>query len=113
MVDLGFGADLACDAGIGRCVGKGTAMSLSIRGLRDGALLGILVYSLAYAGHALHDVVAPQLAQTSVQGAFDMNDAMVKGLGLAGVGYFALGGAMVGMLPWGSIFGSDPRRKKA
>jgi hypothetical protein len=88
-------------------------MSLSIRGLRDGALLGILVYSLAYAGHALHDIVAPQIAQTSFLSVFDMNDAMVTGLGLAGVGYFALGGAVVGMLPWGSMFGSEPKRKKA
>ncbi len=88
-------------------------MSLSIRGLRDGALLGILVYSLAYAGHALYDVLTPQLAGTTFKGAFDMNNAMVNGMGLAGVGYFALGGAAIGMLPWGSIFGSSPKHKKA
>lgn len=88
-------------------------MSLSIRGLRDGALLGVLLYSLAYAGHALHSVLVPKLVGSSLAGAFDMNDTMINSMGLAGVGYFALGGAAIGMLPWGSIFGSEPKKKKA
>lgn len=88
-------------------------MSTSIRGLRDGALLGVLTYCLAYAAAQLRDALQPHLANATVRGVFDQASNLVNDLGMAGVGYFALGGAALGMIPWGSLFGSSPKHKKA
>lgn len=88
-------------------------MSTSIRGIRDGALLGVLTYCLAYAAAQLRDVLQPHLANATLRGLFDNVHSLVNDLGMAGVGYFALGGAALGMIPWGNLFGSSPKHKKA
>lgn len=88
-------------------------MSTSIRGLRDGALLGVLTYCLGYAAAQLRDVLQPHVANATLRGLFDNIHGLVNDLGMAGVGYFALGGAALGMIPWGNLFGSSPKHKKA
>lgn len=88
-------------------------MSTSIRGLRDGALLGVLIYCVAYAAAQLKDVLVPHLSNATLRGVFDQNHALVHDIGMAGVGYFALGGAAIGLIPWGNLFGSAPKHKKA
>jgi hypothetical protein len=85
---------------------------VSMRGLRDGALLGILVYSLAYAAYKLRDPLQPHIADATVMEMMNQVHGMVATLGMAGAGYFALGGAAVGALPWGSLFGADERKRK-
>lgn len=88
-------------------------MSLSLRGIRDGALLGVLLYALAYALFQLRDILIPHLSSPLMQDLLNQNQDLIASIGMAGVGYFVLAGAALGAIPWGSLFGAPPKRKRA
>ncbi len=85
-----------------------------LRFIRDGALLGVLVYSVLYAAFLLHGSFTEQVTNPTANRLWDWAYGVVGSLGMMGVGYFLLGGALVGAIPLGVMFGKDePRRGKA
>jgi ABC-type transport system involved in cytochrome c biogenesis permease subunit len=90
-----------------------TLFRLSMRGMRDGALLGVLLYCIAYATFMLRTHLMPHVGMGTLRDALDFNNTLIATIGMAGAGYFILGGAALGAIPWGSMFGHDPKRKKA
>jgi len=74
-------------------------LSRPLRFIRDGALLGVLAYSIMYAAYLLRGTIATPVSYQKVGQVWDWAHGVVASLGMMGIGYFLLGGVVVGMIP--------------